>query len=295
MELRVLKYFLMVAREENITKAAKLLHITQPTLSRQLIGLEDELGVKLFERSNHSIFLTNDGLLLKRRAQEIISIAEKAKKELSAQKRVSGEIEIGSGEFKSFSLFSDIMSAFVEQNPDVTFKLYSGNADNIKERLENGILDIGLLSDPVDISKYEFVRLPQREQWGIYVHKDFDISNKSVVEPKDLIGFPLLMPHRRAVRDELKNWFGDLYDDINVFAIYDLLYNAAVMVRKKLGIVVSINLDSKYDDLKFIPLSPKVEFGSVLVWKKNQVYSTAAETFLDFAKKYLKGISDNSI
>lgn len=295
MELRVLKYFLMVSREENITKAARLLHVTQPTLSRQLMQLEDELGVKLFERSNHSIVLTNDGLLLKRRAQEIVSLAEKAQKELSAEKSISGEIEIGSGEFKSFSFFSDILSAFSRQNPNVVFNLYSGNADNIKERLENGILDIGLLADPVDISKYEFIRLPQKEVWGIFVHKDYELSKKPFVTPEDLAGLPLIMPHRRMVRDELKNWFGDVYDNMKVFAIYDLLYDAAVMVRKKLGVVLSIELESKFEDLKFIPLAPKLEFGSVLVWKKNQIYSACSEAFIDFSKKYIKGISDNAI
>ena len=167
MKLRVLNYFLMVSQEENITKAAQLLHVTQPTLSRQLMQLEDELGVKLFERSNHSIVLTSDGLLLKRRAQEIVSLAEKTKRELTTEKELSGEIEIGSGEFKSFSLLADVIAAFSEKHPGVRFHLNSGNADTIKERLENGGLDIGLLADPVDISRYEFTRLPQKETWGI--------------------------------------------------------------------------------------------------------------------------------
>ena len=261
MELRVLKYFLMVSREENITKAAKLLHITQPTLSRQLMQLEEELGVKLFERSNHNIILTDEGLLLKRRAQEIVSLEEKARKELSFEKNICGEIEIGSGEFKSFSFFADILSAFGKQNPNVNFKLYSGNADNIKEMLENGILDIGLLSDPVDISKYEFIRLPQKEVWGIFVHTDFEISRKSYVTPEDLIGLPLILPQRQIVRDELKNWFGDLYGSVKIFAIYDLLYNAAVMARKKMGVVLSISLENKFDNLKFIHFAPALEFG----------------------------------
>ncbi len=295
MELRVLKYFLMTAREQNITKAARLLHVTQPTLSRQLMQLEDELGVKLFIRSSHNIILTNEGLLLKRRAREIVTLAEKAQKELSAKNEIIGEIEIGSGEFKSFSFFSDMLSAFNRQNPGVGFKLYSGNADSIKERLENGILDIGVLSDPVDIGKYEFIRLPQKEVWGVFVHKDFEISKKEFIHPEDLFGMPLIMPHRRLVRDEIKNWFGDSYGDIKIFAIYDLLYNAAVMARKKLGAVLSIELDSKFDDLKFIPLAPKLEFGSVMVWKKNQISSAAAKAFIGFSKKYIKSISYDTI
>ena len=295
MELRVLKYFLMTAREENITKAAKNLHITQPTLSRQLMQLEDELGVKLFERSNHSIILTNDGLLLKRRAQEIVSLAEKTKKELTTEKELSGEIEIGSGEFKSFSLFADIISEFSSQNPNVHFNFNSGNADTIKERLENGSFDMGLLSEPVDISKYEFIRLPHKEKWGIIVHKDFRVSDRSYVTPDDLIDLPLIMPHRRLVREEIKNWFGNLYEKANTFASYDLLYNAAIMAQKKMGIVLTIELESKFDEVKFVPLAPKLEFGSVLVWKKNQIQSSAMEAFIDFSKKYIKGISIDTI
>lgn len=295
MELRVLNYFLMVAREENITKAAQLLHVTQPTLSRQLMQLEDELGVKLFERSSHSIILTNEGLLFKRRAQEIVSLAEKAKKELTCEKMLSGEIEIGSGEFISFSLFADIISKFSVQNPNVHFNLNSGNADTIKERLESGSFDIGLLSDPVDISKYEFIRLPQKEKWGVIAHMDFPISNRSYVTPDDLIDLPLIMPHRRLVREEIKNWFGDLYDNTNIFSSYDLLYNAAVMAKKKMGIIFTIELESKFDELKFIPLAPKLEFGSVLVWKKNQIQSAAVEAFIEFSKKYIKGISCDTI
>lgn len=295
MELRVLNYFLMVSQEENITKAAQLLHVTQPTLSRQLMQLEDELGVKLFERSNHSIVLTSDGLLLKRRAQEIVSLAEKTKRELTTEKELSGEIEIGSGEFKSFSLLADVIAAFSAKHPGVRFHLNSGNADTIKERLENGGLDIGLLADPVDISRYEFTRLPQKETWGIIAHNDFAIAKRPFVTPKDLIGLPLILPHRRMVREEIQNWFGDLYGDVNVFATYDLLYNAAIMAQKKMGIILTIELESRFDEVKFVPFAPKMEFGSVLVWKKNQIQSAAMEAFIDFSKKCVKSISANAI
>ena len=158
---------LTVAKEKNFTKAAEKLSLTQPAVSHHIGQLEDELGVKLFERSNHRIVLTSDGLLLKRRAQEIVSLAEKTKRELTTEKELSDEIEIGSGEFKSFSLLADVIAAFSEKHPGVRFHLNSGNADTIKERLENGGLDIGLLADPVDISRYEFTRLPQKETWGI--------------------------------------------------------------------------------------------------------------------------------
>lgn len=295
MELRVLNYFLMAAREENITKAAQLLHVTQPTLSRQLMQLEDELGVKLFERSNHHIILTNDGLLLKRRAQEIVSLAEKTKKEFSNEQQLIGELAIGSGEFKSFTLFSEIMSMFSKQNPMVTFKIHSGNADSVKEQLEKGILDVGLLLEPVDISRYEFIRIPQKESWGVLVHKNSQLYEKSVVTPNDLEGIRMIISHKILVQNELKNWFGNVYDKMDIFATYNLLYNAAMMVRQNMGAALCIDLDNKFDDLKFIPLSPKLEFGTVLVWKKNQIHSSITKSFIEFSKKYIKSISGNTL
>lgn len=295
MELRVLNYFLMAAQEENITRAAQILHITQPTLSRQLIQLEDELGKKLFERRNHNIVLTNDGLLLKRRAQEIVSLAEKTKRELSAETELAGEFELGSGEFLSFSFLTKIISAFVKKYPNVKFRVHSGNADTIKEQLENGLLDMGMLSDPVDISKYEFIRLPQKEIWGVVAHKDFEIVKKSFVRPEDLIGLPVIMPNRRLVQDEFKSRFGTVYDRLNIYAYHNLLYNAAIMAKNKMGVVLTLKLESKFDDLKFIPLEPKLESGTVLVWKKNQIHSALTESFIDFIKKYIKGISEYSI
>ena len=173
MELRVLKYFLMTAREENITKAANLLHITQPTLSRQLMKLEEDLGVKLFRRSNHSIVLTEDGMLLKRRAQEIVTLAEKTEQELSRrEEELTGSVSIGCGETRNMSVLSEHMAAFREKHPLVRFNIYSATADEIKERIEKGILDFGLLLEPVDISRYDFVRMPEKEQWGILTTKD---------------------------------------------------------------------------------------------------------------------------
>lgn len=281
----------MAAQEENITKAAQLLHLTQPTLSRQLMQLESELGVTLFQRSNHHIVLTNEGLLLKRRVQEIVSLAEKAKAELTAKQELSGALEIGSEEFMGFSLLADMIAAFSQQHEKVRFQLYSGNADAVKEQLESGVLDLGMLSDPVDIGKYEFVRLPKKETWGVFVHQDLPIANKNAVTPEDFYGLPVMMPRRRLVQEELKRWFGACYDDLRVFATYDLLYNAAMMARKKMGVVLSIELESKFDGLKFIPFAPALEVGSVLVWKKNQVQSAAAVAFIEFAKKYVKSIS----
>ena len=292
MEIRVLNYFLMVAREENITKAANMLHITQPTLSRQLMQLEQELGVKLFNRGHHNITLTEEGMLLKRRAQEIIALTNKTKEDIKQQtQNLSGEICIGSGEFYSSSFLTDMMAKFHEQHPLVTYQIYSGNADNIKERIENGLLDIGLLSYPVDINKYEFIRLPLKEEYGALMREDNPLASKKHITPQDLINIPLTVPQRILFQNELTNWFGDYRDNLNIIMSGNLLYNQAMMVRSGLGIAVTIRLNCSYDKLKFIPFYPSLKFNSVIVWKKSEKQTLATTTFLQYARQYIADLA----
>ena len=281
MELRVLNYFLIVAREENITKAAQLLHVTQPTLSRQLMQLEEELGVKLFHRGKHSISLTEDGLLLRRRAQELVSLSEKTKQELRHKAEVpGGEIAIGCGETKSMSLLSQRMVSFREMYPQVQFRIYSAIADDIKERLEKGLLDMGLLVEPVDISKYEFIRLPVKERWGVLVREDSPLARKASVSPEDLLDIPLIMSRREPVKNQLASWFGTVFDQMEIAATYNLIVNAAFMVEQGLGVALCFDLGAVFENLRFVPLWPRMETGSVLVWKKNQALSSAQAQFI---------------
>ena len=286
MEFRVLKYFLMVAREENITKAAALLHLTQPTLSRQLMQLEAELGVKLFHRSKHSIILTEDGMLLKRRAQEIVSLSDKTVQELSHKEDVlSGEIAIGCGETKNMLFLSEQIRKFRQKYPLVQFSIHSAIADDIKERIEKGILDIGLLMEPVDVGKYEFIRMPQKEKWGILVRKDSELAAKESINPKDLTNVPLIMVKRELVKNELASWFGDYYEGLQIAATYNLILNAASMVERGVGVALCFDLGASfYEDLCFIPLAPTLETGSVLVWKKNQTLGAATSQFMRYLK-----------
>ena len=286
MEFRVLKYFLMVAREENITKAAALLHLTQPTLSRQLMQLEAELGVKLFHRSKHSIILTEDGMLLKRRAQEIISLSDKTVQELSHKEDVlSGEIAIGCGETKNMLFLSEQIRKFRQKYPLVQFSIHSAIADDIKERIEKGVLDIGLLMEPVDVGKYEFIRMPQKEKWGILVRKDSELAAKESINPKDLTNVPLIMVKRELVKNELASWFGDYYEGLQIAATYNLILNAASMVERGVGVALCFDLGASfYEDLCFIPLAPTLETGSVLVWKKNQTLGAATSQFMRYLK-----------
>lgn len=285
-EIRVLSYFLMVAREENITKAAQLLHITQPTLSRQLMQLEEELGVELFNRSNHRIILTEDGMLLRRRAQEMIALAEKTKQDFVREEdRLTGEISIGCGELCSVRNLSERIASFREKYPLVRYELFSGNADNIKDRMERGLLDIGLLSEPVDISKYEFVRMPVKETWGILARNDSPLAAKETVHPGDLAGVPLLLSKRELIQNELSNWFGEYSEQLEILMTYNLIYNAAMMVEQGIGVALCLKLENNFRNLRFIPLSPSLELGSVLVWKKNQVFSPAAAAFMRHIRK----------
>ena len=281
MELRVLRYFLTVAREENITRAAELLHVSQPAVSRQLAQLEDELGVRLFSRSNHHITLTEDGLMLRRRAQEIIDLTDKTQRDFRQHTaELSGEIAIGSGELRSFSTLGAVLAEFSALHPQVRYALFSGNADHIKEKTENGTLDMGLLSMPVDLAKYDFLRFPVAEEYGVLVRADSPLTEKKLLAPKDLADMPLMLPERALVRSELANWFGNLYDRLNIRLTYNLAYNAAMLVRQGMGAALCLRLDCAYDDLTFVPISLTQQTGSALVWKKHQTHSPAVSALI---------------
>lgn len=289
MELRVLKYFLMTAREENITRAAKNLHITQPTLSRQLMQLEEELGTKLFECSNHNIYLTEEGMLLRKRAQDIVDLSDRAKNELlNKNKELTGKIVFGCGETMCVRQLSHNLAEFQKQNPRIKYEIYTAIADEIKERLDKGLIDIGLLTEPVDIAKYNFIRMNQKEQWGVLLREDSILADKECVTTQDLKEIPLIMAKRSLVKIELENWFGDEFEKLNIVGTYNLLNNAATMVAENIGAALCFELGVHYDGLKFIPLSPKLETGSVIVWQKNQILSEPTKQFIEMFKKNMQ-------
>ena len=200
---------------------------------------------------------------------------------------------IGSGELQSSQFLAQLIHSFHQKHPQVQFELYSGHADNIKERIEQGLLDVGLLQEPVDISKYDFLRTPIKEQWGILVSRDCPLAKQKTVSPKDLAEVPLILPQRESVQNELSHWFGEYANRIQMVANGNLQYNMAILARNHLGCVITIRLDCRFDGLEFVPLSPKLETGTVLVWKKVQVFSPAATAFLEEAKEYLSGIKEN--
>ena len=296
MELRVLHYFLAIAREENFTRAAEQLHVTQPTLSRQIADLEQELGVKLFIRSNHHIVLTEDGMILKRRAQEILSLADKTKRDfLRGDENLEGVISIGSGEFLSTRILTDCIAQFRKKHPLVQFEIYSGNAGNIRDRIERGLLDVGLMSEPIDIRKYAFITMPVKEQWGALVREDSPLAGKEFLRPQDLLDIPLISAVGEFLESNVAKWLGEYAAQVHIIAKGNLLYNEAMLAQSNIGAVICIRLSCRYDGLQFIPFSPALTNDTALAWKKEQIFSAATKAFLDFAEKYLKNISNNKL
>ncbi len=288
MEIRVLRYFLTAAREQSITKAADVLHITQPTLSRQLAQMEDEIGVKLFDRGTRKITLTNEGILLRRRAEEILQLVDKTEKELTEQdEQVEGKITIGCGEIASVQLLPELFESFHKKYPLVTFDIYTATADNVTEQMDRGLVDVGLLLEPIDIEKYDFIRLDIKERWVVVMRPDSPLAEKEFITAKDLSELPLIMPRRLKVQSELASWFGDYYDSLNVLFTSNLNTNGAVMVNG--GLAYSIVIEgamSFWDQSKitYRPLYPSLTATSVLAWKRGQPFSLASTKFIEHVK-----------
>lgn len=287
-ETRLLHYFLTVARERNITNAAKALHITQPTLSRQMALLEEEIGAKLFVRDRRPLSLTDEGLLLRRRAEEILELLEKTESEVSSrEEQVEGSISIGCGELASGRLLAQLIADFSRQHPRVVFDVYTANADQIKRRMDDGLTDIGLLLEPVDMECYEYIRMPVKERWAAVMPSGVPIAKREYVTAKDLAGIPVIMPSRQKVHDEVASWFGSCYEKLQVTAVSNLSTNAALMVRSGLGYALVVEGALPFleqSEICMVPLYPELTATSVLAWKRGQPFPTATNRFLEHIK-----------
>lgn len=291
MEIRVLRYFLAVVREEGINRAAEVLHITQPTLSRQLSQLEEEVGVKLFHRGAKKITLTNEGILLRRRAEEILSLVDRTERELIEQDEfVEGRIVIGCGELAAVQVLPEIIESFRERYPLVTYDIFTGNADLVKEQMEKGLIDIGVLLEPIDMEKFDFIRLTGKERWVVLMRPDNPLAEKAAVSAKDLEGLSLILPRRTNVQNELSNWFGDSLKNTQILFTSNLSTNGAIMVEKGLACSLVIEGSVPFWDkekIAYRPLSPELTANSVLAWKKQQPFSLAATKFIEHMKCFL--------
>lgn len=281
MEIRVLNYYLAVAKEGSLTAASKILHITQPTLSRQLSALEEELGKKLFTRSNYKIQLTEAGILFQERAQNIVDMADKALSEFHTMEssQVKGDVYIGAGETDKISFITDIIKELQAEYPDITYHFHTGNLNNIMERLDSGLMDFGVVFQECNADKYHYRVFPSKDRWGVIMRKDSPLSEKDCFTPNDLKDKPLILS-RQAKNNELANWFGKFADHLNIVSTYDLLYNASHLVKSGVGYAVGFDgiiNTGKDSELCFRPLYPTLKTDIILLWKKHITFSRPAE------------------
>lgn len=285
MELRVLRYFLAVAREGSITGAAQALHITQPTLSKQLMDLETELGKTLFLRGKRQITLTEDGLLLKQRAEEILDLVDKTEKDLSeVSSDISGDIRIGGGESVATEFLAEAASRLRNSHPRIRFHLFSSNTEAVTERLDKGLLDFGLIIGNVDTQKYNFITFPVQDSWGVLLRRDDPLATRDCLSFETLKDIPLFYSRHSIIRNLLTDSMDRELNDPHLVGSFDLIHNAAVFVRHGLGSVLTFDkLVPITDDspLVFVPIEPQIQAPLHLAWKKNQLFSRAAQLYLE--------------
>lgn len=293
MEIRVLQYFLAIAREQSISGAAEFLHISQPTLSRQIKDMEEELGKQLFIRGNRKIILTEEGMILRKRAEEILGLVKKAEDEIALSDDISeGDIYIGAGETHAVEYLANGAHQLQQAYPNLRFHIASGDTIDVLEDLDKGIIDFGLLFGNIDKSKYECLPLPVKDTYGVLMRKDSELAKKAFITPEDLWDKPLIC-NRNANNNEndLFRWLEKDRSEVNLIATYNLLYNASIMVKAGLGYsfaldnIVDVSQDSS---VCFRPLYPKLEASMSLIWKKYQIFSKAAEKYLLEMQSILK-------
>ncbi len=284
MELRTLRYFLAAAQEESITRAAERLHLTQPNLSRQLRELEEELGAVLFLRGR-GIVLTEEGRLFRKRAEEMMELLDKAQSEITVSvKNVSGDISIGCAETNAMRLVMRVVKSIRDVHPDVRIHITSGHEVVVDERLDRGLVDFGVFMEPTDLQKYDFIRLPAANTWGLLMRKDHPLAEKAAIHPKDLIGVPLICSNQNLFQNQLAGWARSAQNKMDIIATYNLLFNASLMVEEGLGCAICLDgiIPTTRDrPLCFRPLEPRMEAGISVAWKKHQVLSKACQLFLD--------------
>lgn len=294
MELRLLEYFLAVVREENISRAAEVLHVTQPTLSRQMKELEDELHTTLFIRGKR-LTLTDSGVMLRRRAEEVVSLMNKIDSEFRKQEEVSGVISVGSGGLKAANVLPELIGHFRERYPLVSFEIITGTADRIKEMLEHGLLDFGFLLEPIDIEKFDYLRLPVKEVWGVLFPAGHRLASEKAITRQQLKELPLAVTSRTALRGEIEEWLKYPVSELDIITTFNLIDNVALLAERGIACVLAVEgaVDA-FDPSRFAfrPLTPELSMTSVFAWKKLSPYSGAAGKFLEFIKTIHSGHTD---
>lgn len=284
MEFRVLQYFLAAAREQSISGAAEYLHLSQPTLSRQLKELEEELGKQLFIRGNRRITLTEEGMILRKRAEEIVDLMQKTEKEIALNDAaIAGDIYIGAGETDAIRILARTARRLQENHPGIRLHIASGDSADVTEDLDKGLTDFGILFDPRDLSKYDYLKLPHQDTWGVLMRRDSPLAEKTAVTPEDLWDKPLILSRQHREGSALSMWLSRPEADLNVTATYSLLYNGSILVEEGIGYALTLDkiINTCGSSLCFRPLSPPLTANLCIVWKKYQVLTKAAELFLN--------------
>ena len=284
MEFRVLQYFLAAAREQSISGAAEYLHLSQPTLSRQLKELEEELGKQLFIRGNRRITLTEEGMILRKRAEEIVDLMQKTEKEIALNDAaIAGDIYIGAGETDAIRILARTARRLQENHPGIRLHIASGDSADVTEDLDKGLTDFGILFDPRDLSKYDYLKLPHQDTWGVLMRRDSPLAEKTAVAPEDLWDKPLILSRQHREGSALSMWLSRPEADLNITATYSLLYNGSILVEEGIGYALTLDkiINTCGSSLCFRPLSPPLTANLCIVWKKYQVLTKAAELFLN--------------
>ena len=283
-----MRYFLAVAREENITAAAESLHVTQPTLSKQLMDLEEELGAKLFERGKRKITLTEEGMFLRQRAQEIVDLADKTEASFkSSDKTVTGDVYIGCGETQGMREIIKVIKRVTDIYPDIRFHFYSGNDEDVSERLDKGLVDFGLFVGNTNLDKYDYFKLSVADTWGLLMRKDDALAANETIKPKDLDDITILCSRQALESNELSGWLGKDFSKLKILSTHNLLFNASLMVEEGLGCALAIDqlVNTAGRNLTFRPFEPTIKADLTFAWKKYQVFSKAAEIFLKYLQE----------
>ena len=283
MEIRVLRYFLAIAREENMTKAAQALHISQPSLSKEMMKLEEELGHTLFIRTNKSTRLNDEGMLLRKRAEDILAMVDKTAEEFSRlDSIVGGEIHIGCAESYLIKYLARDIKAFKERYPDFLFHIFSGDTEPVAERLDRGLIDIAVIVEPPNLSKYNYLTIPQSDKWGVVMRGDSPLAEKSEITFEDLYGLPLFCSEQ-SIKVDFPRWCGENMDKLNFAGTFNLAYNGSVFVKEGLGYLLTFEhlIDTSPESgLCFRPITPVLETNMYIIWKKYQIFSPIVDLFV---------------
>ena len=288
MEIRVLRYFLEIARESNMSRAAEILHVSQPTLSKQMKELESELGKKLFHRGSTSVSLTDEGMLLRKRAEDILTMVDKTTSEFRELDNITGgEVHIGCAESHQIKYLAWVIKDFKEAYPRFRYHLTSGNTEQVVERLDRGLIDFAFIVEPPNLERYNHIEIPGTDIWGLAIRKDHPLAEKEEIVFADLIGIDLICSEQ-GMKFDIARWCGENADQLNLSGTINLCYNGGIFVEEGLGGMLTfdrlVNTDND-SNLCFRPLSPRLETKMYIIWKKYQVFTPIAELLLEELKK----------